>query len=150
MHYFSISVNPKKRLEIKKNPLGGRRGGGDWIASWTWRGTRVIWDIRFVKLENKWGCHSSQTATSWTKHVHNKMLEQTRMNHTCKRVLGITGAGILSHRTGMPSDLTSISLLHTTSPSHRLIIPKNWQWPNSMYLTNYPNFNSHSESEPYT
>lgn len=111
----------------KKNLLAGRRGGGDGT---TWTGICEICDIRFVMLESKCGCHSSPTATNWTKHVQRNKLEQRRMNHTCKRVLAITGDGSLSHRTCTPSDLTSISLSHTASPQLHRSTPK---FPNAQF-----------------
>ena len=77
-------------------------------------------EIRLVIPASKCRCHSSQIATSWTRQVQSTMLEQTRMNQTCNRVLVIAGTGgepltISSLIRAASNDRTSIPFLQTTS-----------------------------------
>lgn len=120
MHSSLLLSNTTKKYGLSlRNSLAGR-SGVDWMDSSTCResGIPVTCEIRLVILDIKRGCHSFPNATSWTKNVQSKMLEQTRTNQTCKRVLGITGAGSLSDLTCIPSDLTSIAPLNTTLLPH--------------------------------
>lgn len=110
------------KSQVSRNSLAGKRNWGDGTASST-----CIIDFpvnRLVNPVSNRGCHNSPTATSWTKQVHIKMLEQTLINQTCNRVLWCTGCitctGALVLSTlvcSTLSDLTSISLpLHSSLP----------------------------------
>ena len=114
----------KERRNRLRNSLAGR-SGADWMDSPTCSesGIPVTCEIRLVILDIKSGCHNFPNATSWTKNVQSKMLEQTRTNQTCKRVLGTTGTGSLSDLTCTPSDLTSIAPLNTTLLPHSSCSP---------------------------
>lgn len=116
----------EKRFESKEgcrrvvHSLGGGRGGG------AGGGVGKV-SKPFKNLVNNLGCQSSPTATSWTRQVQIKMLEQILMNHTCNLVLWITCPGNFAHLTTCTllfSDLTSISFLYTTSLLHSQNIAK--------------------------
>lgn len=77
-------------MKLSRNSLAGWRMRGDGTASSTRADNVDIPVDRFDNPVSKRGCHSSPTATSWTKQVHIKMLEQTLINHTCNLVLWIT------------------------------------------------------------